>query len=326
MSFFLPFQLVFSVWLAVAVGLSVASSFAISFVRRQTQSYAPDARHRALLLLSLAPVTFATAFVLAVMSPSALALAWPSFDHCLTDTGHLHLCLAHLPESSGSPALLVAVTLTATYLAGRAALGGRDLWVASRLTRRLIASATGRRHGTLVLPTSRPLCLLAGMLRPKIVMSQGFLAAVTDAELEAILRHERAHADRYDTLTRLVARVATIFMLRGAREALLAELELAAEQSSDEAGAAVLADRIAMAETILKVERILDAPNAELRSWAVSFVGSSVPSRVAALLEDRRHERPWSPSLLAAALALALFASSSELHHVTEILLGLITH
>jgi hypothetical protein len=115
-------------------------------------------------------------------------------------------------------------------------------------------------------------------------------------------------------------------MLPYARRALLEALELAAEQASDEAGAAELGDRLAMAEVILKVERMLHVAPAPLRALASSFGGTSVPLRVAALLDAPMEKRPRLPIVLVAILGIALFAASPELHHTTETLLGFIAH
>jgi Zn-dependent protease with chaperone function len=324
---FAVLELVFWAWLAVAVVASVLVSAVSPLARRAADHFAPDARHRALLVLAVSPVLLATALVLAVMSPSLLALAWPAFDHCLVHPGHVHLCLVHLPERWNSPVLLVSLTFVSTFLVGKAALGIRELVRASRLGSRLVARASAAHDlGALVLPTAQPLCLLVGLFRPSILVSKGFLDSIAGDELRAVLRHERAHAERHDTLLRLAARISTVFMLPNARRALLQTLELAAEQSSDEAGASELGDRLGMAEVILKVERVLQVAPVELRAFSFSFGGTSVPLRVAALLEPPIQKRPRLPIALAALLSIALFVASPELHHATETLLGLIAH
>jgi Zn-dependent protease with chaperone function len=287
------------------------------------QGWAPDARHRALLMLALSPAVFSTAAVLAVMSPSFLAFGWPALDHCLEHLGHLHLCLVHPPERWANPTVLVGLMFVLTYLAARAAFGVRELWVAIRLGSRLVASASSDPElGARVLPTAQPLCLLVGLFRPAILVSRGLVGAVTREELRAALQHERAHAERRDPLSRLLARISTILMLPRARSSLLHDLELAAERSSDEAGAAALGDRLAMAEAILKVERLLHVAPPELRALSISFGGTSVPLRVAALLDGPLERRSKIPTLLATSFGVALFAASHELHHTTETLLG----
>src|SRR5262249_46705168 len=52
----------------------------------------------------------------------------------------------------------------------------------------------------LELPTSERDCFVAGVLKPTVFVSRGALEALGDAELEAALRHERAHVQGRDTL------------------------------------------------------------------------------------------------------------------------------
>jgi len=51
-----------------------------------------------------------------------------------------------------------------------------------------------------IIPSSEPFCALAQPLRPVVLLSRGTLERLDDAELEAALRHEHAHALRGDLL------------------------------------------------------------------------------------------------------------------------------
>ena len=159
-----------------------------------------------------------------------------------------------------------------------------------------------------------------------IVLSKGLVGSVSSEELEAILQHEQAHARRRDTLMRLVSEFATVFMVSSKRAELLRALDLAAEQSSDEAAASAIGDRLTMAEVILKVERLLQASPWELRTFAASFGGSGVTERVSALLEPRRSTSSARLSLaLLLGVVLALIAAGDPFHHALETLLGAFT-
>jgi Zn-dependent protease with chaperone function len=170
------------------------------------------------------------------------------------------------------------------------------------------------------------MCLLVGLFRPAILLSRGLLAVVSEGELGAIARHERAHAERRHTLARLLARICAVFMVPRSRRALFDALELAQEQSADEVGAAVLGDRLAMAGLILKMERLLHSPRSGAHALAISLGGYSVPARVAALLDHRLEKSSRLPGSLAAVIVIALLISGPELHHATETLLGYIAH
>lgn len=53
-----------------------------------------------------------------------------------------------------------------------------------------------------ILPTPRPVAFSAGLLRPRTYLSAGVLAGLGDAELGAVLAHERHHRRRRDPLRR----------------------------------------------------------------------------------------------------------------------------
>jgi len=313
------------VFALVAAGLT---SLAVRSVPKRIAAWSPASRHRAWLVLASAPMVLSLAGVLATFVPSLLGLVWPEYDHCLVHPGtHVHLCLVHLPKHLGNVGSCLVLLAAAVVLSARAGNAVIGLTRASRLRSRLLAQGAHEPDlSAWVLPTKQPLCLSAGVFRPAVVVSEGLLGAVTREQLGAVLAHERAHATRNDTLFRLLARAATVFMWPAARRRVLQAIEVAAEQSCDEAAARVIGDRLAMAEVILKVERLLHPMPGGLAPLALSFGGTAVELRVSALLESPRTEHRSIAVVLLALLLVALFAVSEPLHHLTETLLGALTH
>jgi beta-lactamase regulating signal transducer with metallopeptidase domain len=177
------------------------------------------------------------------------------------------------------------------------------------------------------LPTSTPLCLLAGIFRPTLFLSRGLLAAMGPESVAVLLHHERAHAARRDLLLRLLARAGTLFLWPSVRMRLLEALELAAEQSCDEVAASKVGDRLQVADAILRVERLLHSAVSPLAPLAVSFGGATVPQRVSALLEAPRRAGNLSAlGMVFASLSLSTLAASAPLHHWTESLLEALVH
>jgi hypothetical protein len=116
-------------------------------------------------------------------------------------------------------------------------------------------------------------------------------------------------------------------VLPGVRRRLLAEIELAAERSCDEAAAQSIGDRIGMAEVILRIERLVGALPPSIRAVTASFGGTAVPARVAALLEPARPASSGAAlPVCVVTVLVVLFAASEHLHHVTETILGTLTH
>lgn len=319
-------QLVLLAGLGFALLAGLAVSAVTPAVLAVVAPWAPERRHRALVLLSVAPLGLGLAGLLAALLPSVVALRWPAHDHCLAHHGHVHLCFLHPPAHAANPASWLLLALAAGWLAARALRSLAALLRAARVATRLLEPRyDDPRVGARVLPTEAPLCLLVGVVRPAVVISEGLLARVPPADLAVMLHHERAHALRRDTALRLVARAATAFVWGPARARLLRALSLAAEQSCDEAAGRAVGDRLRVAEVILRVERLLQTPPG-LASVAASF-GGDVPARVEALLEPPRQPGTLArPLALVSLAALGLLAASDPLHHATESLLGALTH
>ena len=87
-----------------------------------------------------------------------------------------------------------------------------------------------------VIADDRPCAFCHGLLRPRIYVSTGTLAGLRRAELEAVLAHERHHAQRRDPLRLALARVLgeALFFLP-ALPPLLERYAVAAELAADEA-------------------------------------------------------------------------------------------
>ena len=148
------------------------------------------------------------------------------------------------PGSAGSrPWLLVAVAIAigsvalATLIRGAAALAGlarREV----RLSRRLDAlpSVDVDDGPVLVVPGARLEAFCAGVLRPRVCVSDRALAELDRRELAAVVAHERHHALRRDPLRLAAVDViaASLFFVPGLRE-LGAECRAAAELDADAA-------------------------------------------------------------------------------------------
>ncbi|HKO92331.1 MAG TPA: M56 family metallopeptidase [Polyangiaceae bacterium] len=312
---------------ALLAGLVTSSVVRLSLAR--TASWAPQRRHRVLALLCLFPALFGFSTFLAALSRSLLALAWPAYDHCLGHEDlHVHLCFVHRPAHLGNWGSSLLLLAALAWISVRLALAGVELGKGQRWAARLIGHAGERPElGVRVLPILAPVCMVVGVFRPVIVLSRGLLQRVDSDDLQVILGHERAHAARADVRFRLLARATTLFMLPGARKRLLEALELASEQSCDDAAARLVGDRLKVAEAILKVERMFGELPSTSPALAVSFGGTRVDERVRSLLEPQ--PRLGSLVLTGGCLAVAcgsVLATGAYVHHWLESLLGLLTH
>jgi hypothetical protein len=313
---------------ATAFGLigSVAATAAQPHVLCATAGWAPASRHRALRLLGMAPLIGTAVALLSVLTPSLLALAWPAFDHCFAhDDGHAHLCLIHGAGAHGGLAVWLILAAAVTWVGAGLAHEARRLIDGRALVRRLLSTARyDPTRGAWIVATDQLLCVSVGLLRPRVVLSQGLLDRASEPELAVMGAHEDAHRTRRDALWRLVVRVSGVLLPVRARETLLSALQLASERACDEQAAAAVGDRLCVAETLLAMEKRLAAPHSAL---ITAFGSSSVPERVEALLEAPPSGGAGRGlTFLALGTALLLLAAHDGLHHATESALAHLFH
>lgn len=189
--------------------------------------------------------------------------------------------------------LLGFLTFAVLGLSGRSAV--RQL----RASRRVLGALriVGRREvdgqGVTVIGDPRPVAFCAGLLRPRIFVSTGTVATLSDCELGAVVAHERHHARLRDPLRIFLARALAdgLFFLPALRP-LSARYEQLAELAADRAAVRASRDDAApLASALLSFEA------------ADPAVVGIAPERVDHLMGERS---PWQ--LPAALLAWALVA------------------
>jgi beta-lactamase regulating signal transducer with metallopeptidase domain len=286
----------------------------------------PRARHRVLFLLAALPVLTAFALLLSAVLPSLVALVVPALDHCAAhDDGHAHLCFVHLPTVSLNMPWLLGLVFLASYLVLRAALGTLEVLRARQILSVLARTGQPRRDlNVAVIDTSLPICLAAGLFEPRVLISRGLLASLSDEELAVVVAHEHAHVRRRDALIASSVRMLSLLHLPQVARWIVRELEIAAEQACDEQAALVVKDRTAVASAILTVERSAQhATIAQLAPLVASFGQCAVARRVESLLAEPAPAK--SLRALAAWLGLAFLSVllvADHLHHLTESLLS----
>ncbi len=317
-------------WLVfIAVG-SISSAMAVRALERRIAGWEPSARHRALVLIAALPVLIAAALMLSAILPSIVSLDLPGFDHCTAhNDGHPHLCFVHLPKMGMNTAFVLLLILVTSYALLRVAFASMRVARALRVLAVLAMSGEQRRDlGVTIIETSQPLCLAAGLFRPRVLLSRGLLESLSREDRAAVLAHERAHVRRRDALVACVVRaLATLHFPRMARW-IVREVDIAAEQACDEEACQIVGDRVAVASAILAVERVAQHAAAEqLAPVAVAFGQRAAERRVEALLAEPG--TPRSLVTLGAALgvaAIGVLAASLQLHHLVESLLSFVAY
>ena len=76
----------------------------------------------------------------------------------------------------------------------------------------------------LILDSDQIFAWCCGFINQRLVLSKALVDRLDAAQLEAVLAHEQAHADRFDNLRNLAARLASVFWLPSRRQKLLEDL------------------------------------------------------------------------------------------------------
>lgn len=134
-----------------------------------------------------------------------------------------------------------------------------------------------------------PLMALAGVLRPRLLVTRGLMNALSEEELSACVAHELAHARAWDNLKRLAMRVAPDALSgTAAARAIERRWASAAEHAADAAaGRHGITTRWALASALLKVARLIPEQRALTEPISTLVGGGEIASRVRRLLEDR---------------------------------------
>ncbi|MGM0574909.1 MAG: M48 family metalloprotease [Myxococcota bacterium] len=278
----------------------------------------PARRFRLLAALGLIPLAVGVAAVAVVFLPSALDALGVARDHCHHHDHHdFHLCFVHDTPPATSAVILGGAGLGLLWLAIGWSRDLAGLVRARRWTARLerVARWDGALGGWL-LASDAPLAVAAGLVRPRVFVSEGLRDRLTAAQLRAVVAHEAAHAGRRDGLIKLAVRLGSRLHLPGVRRRLLDALDVAGEQACDEAAARRVGDRLTVAEAIVQARRaVVEPPPAAVPA----FGGGAVERRVQGLVDGRwTVPARWPAWLLGAAVLTILAIGHDALHHLAE--------
>lgn len=188
---FASFFLIYTAW-------SVATWTVAPFAIRLGESMKPRFAARLLLTVRLLPAAFAAFVVAALCVPSYLWLE-PNAN----------------AERVGI-ACCVAALLGATMWAVSLLRVSRAIFVSARyrrqyLRRERVTRASMHQAPVVVVESERPLLALAGIIRPRIVVSRAVVQTLSPDQFDAALEHERAHRSSRDNLKRFLLLLAPGF-------------------------------------------------------------------------------------------------------------------
>jgi len=270
-------------------------------------------RLRVLTAAAVAPGAVALVAVAASFASSLLA----GIDHCTAHADHHpHLCVAHARLEHGH-LLAVVIGLAATRWVFAAASAAARTWRSWRTERALAAIGAGSGVARIV-DGMPPFAATIGWRRPRAYVS----AQVPPDLRKVVIAHELSHVRNRDPAARALADVALAFHLPGVAGWLRHALHAAQEARADADAAREIGDPLAVADALVRFARLRPIP---VGGATAGFEGD-VASRVEELLDARRRSVLGAHWIVAAAVACTagLLATSHDVHHAVETVLGLL--
>jgi Zn-dependent protease with chaperone function len=169
-----------------------------------------------------------------------------------------------------------------------------------------------------------PSLTVAGVCAPKVLVSEAAFATLNPPELRTALRHEIAHALRYDNLKKLVFRFSAFPAMADLEWAWSEQTEMAA----DDAAVSSFQDALDLAAALIKVSRLGPTESCSELTMALLHSSTALSARVQRLVRwEKRHmpraRDPWWYALpLVAATAIGVVMiygpALTQMHAVTE--------
>lgn len=303
---------------AVILALSLAAVFtAAPFIRWITR-YTPQDRLALLKLYAVFPLLGGiTAGAMIVLPSLSHALNF-AVDHC----HDVNACWWR--EEPHNMSLKQALIIS--LVAGSALWAGFIAFVQWQRSRRLGAQIVLGSCGSMgpdvkLIDSDCIIALSAGLLRPFAVISTGLARSLPADQLAIVCLHERLHAHNRDNWSKWLFNLLGMFHWAGVRQSLRNEHALALELRVDEQVAEQVDNRIAVAETIIAVQRLVQDDQQTMP--VCYFAGSSTERRVQHLLSGNGFfslPRRIFPAIFLGGAAIAM-CTAVHFHDVFETLL-----
>jgi len=237
-------------------------------------------------------------------------------EHCHTNCG------THLPLVNSAYIAWPGIALLVGMLVLFVVRGWQQVAAAKTFTRQLYALSDKSPQGeSRLLHDQTPLIFTVGFTHNTVFLSDGLRSACNDEELNIVFAHEEAHVKRKDNLRLLLARLFSLPIPSRVAVILHDDLKLFTESACD-AWAAKRFDKFSVAETFLKIQRLVPRMNQSLYSVS-SIHGADIENRVATLLNSDRLRKP--PIAITTAFVVfgvgLLGACIDPLHHLIELVL-----
>ncbi|AWY00539.1 hypothetical protein A8139_11475 [Marinomonas primoryensis] len=275
---------------------------------------------RLILLRSFGSIPLVGALVIGAMI-SIPALSHSSalpIDHCHVSTNCMGPPASHMVTISE-----LAVIGAALCIFCWASLIAFMQWRRSRtLLERLDATSCSMLSPNVqLIETELPLAFSLGIFRPNAVLSTGLVNNLSSEQLHIVCTHEEVHAQYRDSFYKWILRFMCTFHYPSVKRGILQEHALSLELRVDQQVARSTQCNVAVAEAIVKVQRLMSPIKNE--GPLCQFLGTELELRVHYLLEQTTDSVLPKHTLLLSIILVLIFSvcGSLPLHNTVEALI-----
>jgi Zn-dependent protease with chaperone function len=303
-----------AVFMLLYVSLSLAVSRGWNLIRRWFQPRSARSSADLLFILRVLPLVLSSAVTLGFTLPSFLLLEPRSTNEAV---GSVPLALGFCCL------ILIGVGVARAWMAQLRASRALVKWLDGSMLLETEVTESGEAVPVFRTGNDAPTLTVAGVCSPKVLVSEAAVAMLSPAELRTALRHEIAHALRYDNLKKLVFRFSVFPAMAGLEHAWSEETEMAA----DDAAVSSFHDALDLAAALIKVSRLGTMESSGELTMALLHSSTALRARVQRLVAWKKERKPqthrsWWYAIPAAAAVVVVVATYgsvlNQMHAVTE--------
>jgi len=303
-----------AVFVLLYVSLSLAVSRGWNLIRRWFQPRSARSSADLLFILRMLPLALSSVVTLGFTLPSFLLLEPRSTNEAV---GKAPLALGFCCL------ILIGVGVARAWTAQLRASRALMKWLDGSMLMESQITESGEAVPIFRTGNDAPTLTVAGVCTPKVLVSEAAVAMLSPAELRTALRHEIAHALRYDNLKKLVFRFSVFPAMAGLEHAWSEETEMAA----DDAAVTSFHDALDLAAALIKVSRLGATESSGELTMALLHSSTALRARVQRLVSWKKERKPqthrnWLYAIPVAAAVVVVVATYgsvlNQMHAVTE--------
>jgi len=303
-----------AVFVLLYVSLSLAVSRGWNLIRRWFQPRSARSSADLLFILRMLPLALSSVVTLGFTLPSFLLLEPRSTNEAV---GKAPLALGFCCL------ILIGVGVARAWTAQLRASRALVKWLDGSMLMESQITESGEAVPIFRTGNDAPTLTVAGVCVPKVLVSEAAVAMLSPAELRTALRHEIAHALRYDNLKKLVFRFSVFPAMAGLEHAWSEETEMAA----DDAAVTSFHDALDLAAALIKVSRLGATESSGELTMALLHSSTALRARVQRLVSWKKERKPqthqnWLYAIPVAAAVVVVVATYgsvlNQMHAVTE--------